>query len=164
MLFSLFLFSTFPFPCFYKSLWWKHINRTWTNWLNVRINYFFLSLKDAEKSSRDGGDQEKTIKRSKMSKVNMLYLYFKSLYLLVYLSVLVILLFLYCNHSKLCNHNSARPFTTFEAPTLNRNCKTLFKIFESTSERVNILKRRLVNTQSIFQELVPEEQKSIILE
>ena len=164
MLFSLFLFSTFPFPCFYKSLWWKHISRTWTNWLNVRINYFFLSLKDAEKSSRDGGDQEKTIKRSKMSKVNMLYLYFKSLYLLVYLSVLVILLFLYCNHSKFCNHNSARPFTTFEAPTLNRNCKTLFKIFESTSERVNILKRRLVNIQSIFQELVPEEQKSIILE
>ena len=41
---------------------------------------------------------------------------------------------------------------------------SLLKIFESTSESVNVLKRRLVNIQSIFQELVPEEQKSIILE
>ena len=99
-----------------------------------------------------------------MPKVNILYLYFKSLYLLIFFSVLVILLFLYCNYSKFRNHHSARPFTTFEAATQNRNHKTLFKIFESTSERVNVLKRRLVNIQSIFQELVPEEQKSIILE
>ena len=55
-------------------------------------------------------------------------------------------------------------FTIFEAATQNSNHKTLFKIFESTSERVNFLKRRLSNIQSIFQELVPEEQKSIILE
>ena len=54
--------------------------------------------------------------------------------------------------------------TTFEAATQNRNHKTLFKIFESTSERVNVLKRKFVNIQSIFQELLPEEQKSIILE
>ena len=124
-------------------------------------------MKHVEKSSRDGDDQEKTIKRSEMPKVNMLnmlYLYFKSLCLLIFFSVLVISLFLYCNYSKFRNHHSARPFTTFEAATQNRNHKTLFKIFESTSERVNVLKRRLVNIQSIFQELVPEEQKSIILE
>ena len=121
-------------------------------------------MKDVEKSSRDGDDQEKTIKRSEMPKVNILYLYFKSLYLLIFFSVLVILLFLYWNYGKFRNHHSARPLTTFEAATQNRNHKTLFKIFESTSERVNVLKRRLVNIQSIFQELVPEEQKSIILE
>ena len=34
----------------------------------------------------------------------------------------------------------------------------------STSERVNFLKRRLANIQSFFQKLEPEEQKSIILE
>ena len=79
-----------------------------------------------------------------MPEVNILYLYFKSLYLLI------ILLFLYCNYSKFRNHHSARPFTTFEAATENRNHKTFFKIFESTSERVTVLKRRLANIQSIF--------------
>ena len=34
----------------------------------------------------------------------------------------------------------------------------------STSERVNFLKRRLANIQSFLQKLEPEEQKSIILE
>ena len=55
-------------------------------------------------------------------------------------------------------------FTIFEAATQNSCHKTLLKISESTSERVNLLERRLANTQGIFQELGPEEQKSIILE
>ena len=121
-------------------------------------------MKDIEKSSRDGDDQEKTIKRSEMPKGNILYLYFKSLYLFIFFFlVLVILLFyiaLIVNFAIIIRF----AFTTFETATQNKNYKTLFKIFESTSERVNFLKRRLANIQSIFQELVPEEQKSIILE
>ena len=60
--------------------------------------------------------------------------------------------------------SSGSKIMTFEAATQNNNHKTLFKIFKSTSERVNFLKRRLANIQSIFQKLGPGEQKSIILE
>ena len=41
--------------------------------------FFFCSLKDVGNSSRHGDYQEKTIKRSEMPEVNILYLYFKSL-------------------------------------------------------------------------------------
>ena len=120
-------------------------------------------MKDVGNSSRHGDDQEKTTKRSKMPKVNiLLYLYFKSLCLFIFFfSVLVISLFLYCIDRKF--HIIWFVFITFEAATQNNNHKTLFKIFKSTSERVNFLKRRLANIQSIFQKLGPGEQKSIIL-
>ena len=54
---------------------------------NVTSDYiiFSCSLKDVGKSSRHGDDQEKTTKRSKMPKVNiLLYLYFKSLCLFIF--------------------------------------------------------------------------------
>ena len=38
----------------------------------------------------------------------------------------------------------------------------MFKIIESTSKRVNFLKRKLANAQGICQELGPEEQESIL--
>ena len=114
-------------------------------------------MKDIEKSSGDGDDQEKTIKRSKMPKANILYLYFKSLYLFIFFSFSNFTVRFYIGFIVNFAIIVRFVFTTFEAATQNRNHKTLFKIFESTSERVNFLKRRLSNIQSIFQELVPEE-------
>ena len=79
----------------------------------TKFVFFFCSLKDVGNSSRHGDYQEKTIKQSEMPEVNILYLYFKSLGLLIFFSVLVISLFLYCIDSKFHNHHSVRFYNGF---------------------------------------------------